>query len=140
MRAAASIAVPCAVLCAIAAFACGAPAGCASKALVYRHTPERDAVPVIEASRGSTYVAELPYAAGTGYAWTASRYDEKLVQLVSRHTRDTSGRPDVVGGSLAEDFTFELRRRGETVIVFELKRPWEPDNAADVRSVRIKID
>lgn len=126
--------------CTAIVLSCLALAGCASKPLVYRHTPDRDAVPVIEASRGSTYVAELPYAAGTGYAWTASRYDEELVRLVSQRTRDTSGRADVVGGSLSEDFTFELRRRGETVIVFELKRPWERDNAADVRSVRLKID
>lgn len=114
-------------------------AACSAKPLVYRHVPDRDAVVAVEASRGSTYVAELPFSAGTGFGWTASSYDDTIVKLASQKTRDAAP-AGVVGGALVEEFTFELKRRGETVILFELKRPWEKDvSAAEVRSVRLRV-
>ena len=41
---------------------------------------------------------------------------------------------------MIEDIRFTLVGKGETVIVFELKRPWEKDVApADVRSVKVIV-
>jgi hypothetical protein len=41
---------------------------------------------------------------------------------------------------MIEEIGFDLVGKGETIIVFELKRPWEKDvSAVDTRSVKITV-
>jgi predicted secreted protein len=105
-----------------------------------RHEPPKESVAEFSAPKGSDYTAELPFSAGTGYAWTASRFDEKIVKpagQLSRRAHDDAR----VGGPMIEELRFNLVGRGETIIVFELKRPWEKDvSAIDTRSVKVTVN
>jgi len=104
-----------------------------------RHEPPKESVADFSAPKGSTYTAELPFNAGTGYAWTASRFDEKVVEFEGRSSRRASGEP-MPGGPMIEEMRFKLVGKGETIIVFELKRPWEKDvSAVDTRSVKVTV-
>jgi hypothetical protein len=41
---------------------------------------------------------------------------------------------------MIEEMRFNLVGKGETIIVFELKRPWEKDvSAVDTRSVKVTV-
>ncbi|MFN5495241.1 MAG: hypothetical protein ACK5C3_01535, partial [bacterium] len=62
-------------------------ASCASNQPYLTHEPSKDSVAEFTAPKGSTYTAELPFSAGTGYAWTASRFDEKIVKLEGQSSR-----------------------------------------------------
>lgn len=119
-------------------FACALTA-CASSRTSIRHEPPKDSVADFVAAKGATYTAELPFNAGTGYAWTASRFDDKIVRFTGQSSRRASDDARV-GGPMIEDMHFELVGRGETIIVFELKRPWEKDvSAVDTRSVKVTV-
>lgn len=122
----------------LALLACALTA-CASSHTSIRHEPPKDSVADFAAPKGSTYTAELPFNAGTGYAWTASRFDEKVVTLAGRSSRRASDDARV-GGPMIEEMRFNLVGPGETIIVFELKRPWEKDvPAVDTRSVKVTV-
>lgn len=114
-------------------------ASCASNQPYLTHEPSKDSVAEFTAPKGSTYTAELPFSAGTGYAWTASRFDEKIVKLEGQSSRRAHDDARV-GGPMIEEMRFNLVGRGETIIVFELKRPWEKDvSAIDTRSVKVTV-
>ena len=113
-------------------------AACATP-LSLRHEPPKESVADFTAPKGSTYTAELPFSAGTGYAWTASRFDTKIVKLDGQSSRRAGGEA-MPGGPMIEEMRFNLVGRGETIIVFELKRPWEKDvSAVDTRSVKVTV-
>ncbi|MBI1303885.1 MAG: hypothetical protein GC172_08870 [Phycisphaera sp.] len=113
-------------------------AACVTPAVI-RHEPPKESVADFSAPKGSTYTAELPFNAGTGYAWTASRFDEKIVKLEEQSSRRAGGEA-MPGGPMIEELRFNLVGRGETIIVFELKRPWEKDApAVDTRSVKVTV-
>jgi predicted secreted protein len=113
-------------------------AACATPASI-RHEPPKESVADFAAPKGSTYTAELPFNAGTGYAWTASRFDPKIVKLEGQSSRRAGGEA-MPGGPMIEEMRFNLVGRGETIIVFELKRPWEKDvSAVDTRSVKVTV-
>jgi predicted secreted protein len=104
-----------------------------------RHEPPRESVADFSAPRGSTYTAELPFNAGTGYAWTATSFDGKVVRPAGQSSRRASGEA-MPGGPMIEEIRFDLVGKGETIIVFELKRPWEKDvSAVDTRSVKVTV-
>ncbi len=114
-------------------------AACASSHTSIRHEPPKEWVADFSARKGSTYTAELPFSAGTGYAWTASRFDEKIVKLEGQSSRRAHDDARV-GGPMIEEMRFNLVGKGETIIVFELKRPWEEGvSAVDTRSVKITV-
>jgi predicted secreted protein len=88
---------------------------------------------------GTELTTELPYNAGTGYAWVAKDFDPALLKLVSQESKSESsdGR---VGGPMVEHFVFKGLAVGETEVHFELRRPWEKDaEPAEKRSVVVKI-
>lgn len=119
-------------------FACALTA-CASKQPFLTHEPPKDSVAEFTAPKGAIYTAELPFNAGTGYEWTASRFDKKVVKFVDQSSRRASG-DAIPGGPMIEEMHFELIGHGETIIVFELKRPWEKDvPAVDTRSVKVTV-
>ena len=122
----------------VALLACALTA-CATTRTTIRHEPPKDSVADFSAPKGSSYTAELPFNAGTGYAWTASRFDEKVVKFAGQSSRRASG-DALPGGPMIEEMRFDLVGRGETIIVFELKRPWEKDvSAVDTRSVKVTV-
>jgi len=124
--------------CVLAPVAPGGLVACSTRPSI-RHEPPRESVADFSAPKGSTYTAELPFNAGTGHAWTASRFDEKVVKLEGRSSRSASGEA-IPGGPLIEEMRFKLVGKGETIIVFELKRPWEQDvSAVDTRSVKVTV-
>lgn len=92
---------------------------------------------------GEELSADLPFNSGTGYAWTAKGYDEKILMLKSQEARSDAndGR---AGRPMVEHFVFEGIAIGETTIQFELRRPWEKDGQqsiapAETRKMRVKI-
>jgi predicted secreted protein len=119
-------------------FAC-ALAACAGRQPHLTHEPSRESVHEFTAPKGAVYTATLPFNAGTGYSWTATSFDAKVVALAGQSSRPASDEP-MPGGPMTEEIRFTLVGKGETVIVFELKRPWEKDVApADVRSVKVIV-
>ena len=92
-----------------------------------------------EVAVGGELANELPFNAGTGYAWTAKGFDAKVLTLVSQESRSetTDGR---TGGPMIEHFVFKGVKEGETTITFELRRPWEKDVApAQTRTMKVKV-
>jgi predicted secreted protein len=88
---------------------------------------------------GEEISADLPFSSGTGYAWTAKGYDEKILMLKSQEARSDAndGR---TGRPMIEHFVFEGIAIGETTIEFELRRPWEKEIApSETRKMRVKI-
>ena len=81
-------------------------AACATP-LTVRHEPPRESVADFSAARGSEYIAELPFNAGTGYAWTASRFDTKIVRLEGQSSRRAHFDARV-GGPMIEEMRFRL--------------------------------
>ena len=128
MRTALSVAL---LVCALSA--------CASNQPYLTHEPSRHSVDDFAAPRGAVYTATLPFNAGTGYAWTATSFDKKVVKLAGQSSRRASGEA-MPGGPMIEEIGFDLVGKGETIIVFELKRPWEKDvSAVDTRSVKVTV-
>jgi predicted secreted protein len=88
---------------------------------------------------GGELANDLPFSAGTGYAWTAKGFDTKVLALQSQESRSetTDGR---TGGPMIEHFVFKGVKEGETTITFELRRPWEKDVAAnETRTMKVKV-
>jgi predicted secreted protein len=88
---------------------------------------------------GGEFANDLPFTAGTGYAWTAKGFDTKVLTLESQASRSetTDGR---TGGPMIEHFVFKGVKEGETTITFELRRPWEKDVAAnETRTMKVKV-
>lgn len=92
-----------------------------------------------ELTVGGELSNDLPFNAGTGYAWTAKGFDPKVLTLVSQESRaeTTDGR---TGGPMIEHFVFKGVKEGETTITFELRRSWEKDvAAAQTRTMKVKV-
>jgi inhibitor of cysteine peptidase len=88
---------------------------------------------------GQELTNELPFSAGTGYAWTAKGFDTKVLALKGQESKSEST-DGTVGGPMIEHFTFEGLKKGETTITFELRRPWEKDVApAEKRTMKVKV-
>ena len=64
---------------------------------------------------------------------------KKVVKLAGQSSRRASDEA-MPGGPMIEEIGFDLVGKGETIIVFELKRPWEKDvSAVDTRSVKVTV-
>jgi len=122
----------------VALLACALSA-CASNQPHLVHEPSRHSVDEFTAPKGAAYTVTLPFNAGTGYAWAATSFDKKVVKLAGQSSRRASDEA-MPGGPMIEEMRFSLVGRGETIIVFELKRPWEKDvSAVDTRSVKVTV-
>ena len=80
---------------------------------------------------GDEFEVKLPLNAGTGYVWTATRFDGAVVSLENApspvQTIDYGGR---VGAPNLQTMNFACVAPGRCEIVFELSRPWEKGAAA----------
>ena len=98
-----------------------------------------DGVTGVELEVGKTFVAELYFAGGTGYSWTARGYDESVVKITEQRSRPVRG-TDAVGAKQMCTMNFTAQKAGRTRITFELKRPWETTEApAEVRHTTIYV-
>ena len=98
-----------------------------------------DGVTGVELEAGKTFVAELYFAGGTGYSWTARGYDESVVRITEQRSRPIRG-TDAVGAKQLRTMNFTAQKPGRTRITFELKRPWETTEApVEVRHTTIYV-
>jgi predicted secreted protein len=88
---------------------------------------------------GTRVAIDLPFRAGTGYAWQASGFDPNVVaEAGTEERRATSG--ESVGAAMIATMSFDLLAQGETEILLERRRPWEKDApAAESRRVRVVV-
>jgi len=89
---------------------------------------------------GEHFSFELPFRAGTGYAWTATGFDAaRILTLVSQESRVASTEPSV-GGPMTEQFVFRGVAPGRTTVRFELRRPWERDvSPVETRDLSVTV-
>ena len=85
-----------------------------------------------EVAIGGTTTVELPGAGTTGYLWSVS--SPSSVRVEKQPHPPTS--PAEIGRAWPEQFAITPSRRGLSVVVFKLKRPWE--NRA-IREQRVKL-
>lgn len=92
-----------------------------------------------EGNPGDRLAIELPFRAGTGYAWQASGFDTAVVvEAGTDERRATPG--DSVGAAMIATISFDLVARGETTILLERRRAWEKDAPpAETRRVRVTV-
>jgi len=119
--------------------ACGNKPGPRMAVMRVTHRLTEDKKHETEVPVGGELATDLPFNAGTGYAWTAKGFDTKVLALQSQESRSetTDGR---TGGPMIEHFVFKGVKEGETTITFELRRPWEKDVAAnETRTMKEKV-
>jgi predicted secreted protein len=105
--------------------------------------PAAGAASITRVIRGSHLEVELPFSAGTGYAWTAGAFNPAILALESQKSIEparSDGDAPRVGGPMSERFRFKARELGTVEIVFELRRSWEKDvPAVDTRRMRVEV-
>lgn len=73
----------------------------------------------------------------TGYQWQVTTIDTTIVRLVNEeYVAPESG---LVGAGGKQVLTFEALKEGNTTIVLEYVRPWEPENPASVYSLEVVV-
>lgn len=93
----------------------------------------------VELEVGKTFVAELYFAGGTGYQWTAVGYDESVAKITEQRSRPVRG-SDAPGARQMCTMNFTAQKPGRTRVTFELRRPWETGVApAEVRRTTIYV-
>jgi predicted secreted protein len=98
-----------------------------------------DGVTGVELAVGQTFVAELPFAAGTGYSWTASGFDASIAHITDQRERPIRG-STAVGAAQMCSINLTALKPGRTRVRFELRRPWEVSAApAEVRHTTIYV-
>ena len=98
-----------------------------------------DGVTGVELAVGQTFVAELQFAAGTGYAWTATGFDTSVAEITDQRERPIRG-STAVGATQMANINFTARKPGRTRVRFELRRSWETSAApAEIRHTTIYV-
>lgn len=104
---------------------CAAPA-----AALTPHSPvliQDDAGQPQSVKAGEDFFIALPSNVTTGFAWSASVGDEKLVAYEGNvYQRPPSARPGAGGQQL---FIFHANRSGTTIVTFRYARPFESNSA-----------
>ncbi len=94
---------------------------------------------LIEGVANGALTLEFPYTAGTGYLWTATNFDRRILDL-EWHPCVQQATDQRVGATRTEKVTLNLRQRGFSSITFELRRPWETGvPPAEVRRYTIVV-
>lgn len=138
-----SIATVCAAAVCCAPFAlltsCGGKPGPRMAVMRVTHRLTENKPHETEVVVGGELANDLPFSAGTGYAWSAKGFDAKVLALKSQESKSEAA-DGVVGGPMIEHFVFEGVKPGETTITFELRRSWEKDvAAAETRTMKVKV-
>ncbi len=88
----------------------------------------------IEATPGETFVIALASNPTTGFVWEPD-FDARRLKLLSREFQPQSAR---IGAGGEERFHFQALGSGETEVLFELRRAWEPE-ARERKRLQIAI-
>jgi predicted secreted protein len=98
-----------------------------------------DGVTGVELEVGQTFVAELQFAAGTGYAWTATGFDTSIAEIPDQRERPIRGSA-AVGATQLATINLTAKTPGRTRVRFELRRSWEASAApAEIRHTTIYV-
>ena len=74
---------------------------------------------------GQLLEVRLPVQGGTGYSWSVDADAADNVELVTQTTLHPLGEPRRMGGSQTQLFIFRGIGRGEGLLRFAYRQPWE---------------
>ena len=93
-------------------------------------TSETVRVPV-----GGEFSVRLESTPTTGYVWDVDTLPESVELLGSEHEKPAPGAPP--GAAVMQAFRFRVRKAGEHLIKFSLKRKWETH---PIRSYTVRVE
>jgi len=104
-----------------------ARSGRAGADIVVMVTPESAGRP-IELRFDQTLLVRLPRSLATGYRWSLAAAPGDVLKLegLPAIERDATG-PGVVGAPGTEIWRFTTSRKGQQILVFDYRLPWEVD-------------
>ena len=74
---------------------------------------------------GQLLEVRLPIQGGTGYSWSVDMDASDNLELVTQTTLHPLGEPRRMGSSQTQLFIFRASSRGEGVLRFAYRQPWE---------------
>lgn len=90
---------------------------------------------------GGILAVQLESNPTTGYSWEISDVKDKRIVEEYGKERYVLANPGMTGAGGYQLFRFKPLRKGQTVLDFEYRRPWEKDvPAAKKRSVRVVVN
>jgi inhibitor of cysteine peptidase len=92
-----------------------------------------------ETTTGKTFTIALDANATSGYNWTQTTKDTKVVEYVDIAYMAAASGPQVVGGSGTITFTFKAVGKGTTTISLAYARPWEKVPPAQTRTITVTV-
>ncbi|MCE5332992.1 MAG: protease inhibitor I42 family protein [Desulfobacteraceae bacterium] len=93
----------------------------------------------ITLTKGSVFVVELGFSAGTGFSWEIVHIDDKRLNLLDSGTKQAA-KESLPGGPMLKSFHFKAVGTGRTALKFSLYRSWEgPAKAAETFAVKITV-
>ena len=87
-----------------------------------------DNIPILKVKENEPFVLKFLACHSCGYNWSLDKVDTSNVKLINVTNKHTSGRNDIVGGSVYEFWKFKVVAVGSYVLEFVYKRPWLKDN------------
>ncbi len=84
--------------------------------------------PVIKVKENEPFVLKFLACYSCGYNWSLDKVDTLNVKLINITSKHTSGRNDIVGGSVYEFWKIKVIAVGTYTLEFVYKRPWLKDN------------
>lgn len=76
--------------------------------------------------QGELFSINLSSNPSTGYTNVINKIDPSFVQEVKKEYKPRKTKPGLVGASGIDTFTFKAIKAGETKIIIDYVRPWEP--------------
>jgi inhibitor of cysteine peptidase len=90
---------------------------------------------------GGILAVQLESNATTGYSWELAAVKDKRIVEEYGKVRYVQANPGLIGVGGYQLFRFKTLKKGETVLDFEYRRPWEKGVApAKKRSVRVVVN
>ena len=87
---------------------------------------------------GQLLQVRLPVQGGTGYSWIADTDAADNLELVTQTTLHPLGEPRRMGSSQTQMFIFRAISRGEGVLRFAYRQPWER-RVPPAKSVEMRV-
>jgi uncharacterized protein len=91
----------------------------------------------INTSTNNEFNVTLDSNPSTGYQWQVRSIDETIVKL--KNDEYIPPKSELVGASGKQVLAFEALKEGNTTIMLEYIRPWEPETPAQVYSVNVIV-
>ena len=83
---------------------------------------------ILKVKENEPFVLKFLACHSCGYNWSLDKVDTLNVKLINVTSKHTSGRNDIVGGSVYEFWKIKVIAVGTYVLEFVYKRPWLKDN------------